>query len=99
MGYQTVTAGVEPKIVRSLSRPGRENRTMLRTRLDPRSVLTRVSPCARRTWERVATAFESAWVAFPLILIVQLKVIWRLWAYRDVTLGDTTQYFAKGCAW
>jgi hypothetical protein len=79
--------------------PLTENRTMLRTRLDPRSFLARVSPRARRAWERVATVFESPWVAFPLILVVQLKVVWRLWAYRDVTLGDTTHYFAKGWAW
>ena len=72
---------------------------MLRTRLDPQSFLARVSPRARRAWERVATAFESAWVAYPLLLALQLKVIWGLWAYRDVTAGDTKFYFTQAWGW
>ena len=69
------------------------------TRLDPRSLLARLSPRPRQAWERVAAAFESPWVAYPLLLALQLKVVWGVWAYRDVTLGDTTHYFARGWSW
>ena len=72
---------------------------MLRTRLDLRTFAARLTSRAARAWGRVAAAFESPWVAFPLLLVVQLKVIWRLWLYRDVTTGDTTHYFIQAWGW
>ncbi|MCE9561384.1 MAG: hypothetical protein K8U57_04960 [Planctomycetes bacterium] len=64
-------------------------------RLSASSSLTKL----RAAWPKVVAAFESPWVAYPLILILQLKVIWGLWALRDVTTGDTTSYFIKAWSW
>ncbi len=63
--------------------------------------LTSMSPVARlrATWPKVVAAFESPWVAYPLLLILQLKLIWGVWALRDVTTGDTTCYFTKAWGW
>ena len=49
--------------------------------------------------ERVVTAFESPWVAYTLLLALQLKVIWGMWAVRDITSGDTSGYFASAWRW
>jgi hypothetical protein len=50
-------------------------------------------------WPRVVAAFESPWVAYGLLLLLQLKMVWGIWAYRDVTTGDTVAYFANAYRW
>lgn len=59
------------------------------------SLLTR----AKALWPRVVTAFESPWVAYPLLFLLQLKIIWGMWAMRDVTTGDTCAYFTTAWQW
>jgi hypothetical protein len=41
----------------------------------------------------------QAWPAYLLILVLQIKVVWRMWELRDITLGDTAQYFTAALAW
>jgi hypothetical protein len=50
-------------------------------------------------WRRIVALFESPWVAYGLLLILQLKAIWGIWAYREVTLGDTTSYYTMAWQW
>lgn len=54
---------------------------------------------AAATWPRIVAAFESPWVAYPLLLLLQLKVVWGIWAHRDVTTGDTVAYFTMAHGW
>ncbi len=37
--------------------------------------------------------------SYTAILLLQLKVVWGMWWYRDVSTGDTTQYFLYGLRW
>src|SRR5262249_54141084 len=53
----------------------------------------------RALWPRVVAVFESAWVAYALLLLLQLKVIWGVWANRDLTGGDTAFYYVGAWLW
>src|SRR6266853_6356185 len=61
----------------------------------------RISTLAVRTVSRVATdvdafaekALTKAWPSYMLILLLQSKVIWRIWEIKDLTYGDTSSYF------
>ncbi|MFO0826426.1 MAG: hypothetical protein U0792_25455 [Gemmataceae bacterium] len=64
----------------------------------PRST-TSLLARARASWPTVIAAFESPWVAYPLLLLLQLKMIWGVWAVRDVTTGDTAYYFMEAWEW
>ena len=41
----------------------------------------------------------SAWFAYGSILLIQAKVLWGIWEHRDLTGGDTTQYFIQASRW
>lgn len=41
----------------------------------------------------------SAWFAYGSILLIQAKVLWGIWEHRDLTGGDTTQYFIQASHW
>ncbi len=41
----------------------------------------------------------SAWFAYGSILLIQAKVLWAIWEHRDLTGGDTTQYFVQASHW
>ena len=42
---------------------------------------------------------RSAWFAYGSILLIQAKVLWGIWEHRDLTSGDTTQYFIQASHW
>ena len=42
---------------------------------------------------------RSAWFAYGSILLIQAKVLWGIWEHRDLTGGDTTQYFIQASHW
>jgi hypothetical protein len=44
-------------------------------------------------------ALRKAWPSYALILLIQSKVIWRIWDIRDITSGDTSNYFATAKKW
>ncbi len=54
---------------------------------------------ARAAWGRVVRIFESPWMAYALLFLLQLKVIWGIWSTRDVTTGDTSSYFTNAWLW
>lgn len=59
------------------------------------------SPSEMRT--RLTTAAEKAVanpiVAYVAIAALQLRVIWNIWKYADLTSGDTSYYFVDAASW
>jgi len=43
--------------------------------------------------------FGKAWPSYLFIVAFQLKRIWGIWWFRDLTLGDTSSYFLKAHRW
>src|SRR5437763_4263975 len=50
----------------------------------------------RSRLERIA---ESAWFAYASLLLIQTKILWGIWRYRDLSPGDTSNYFIQAHAW
>ena len=42
---------------------------------------------------------KSAWFAYPTIVLLQLKSIWGIWRWRDMSAGDTSFYFGMAHRW
>jgi len=42
---------------------------------------------------------QSAAFAYAMILLLQLKVVWRAWDLRDLTSGDTSGYYVRAFTW
>ena len=67
----------------------------------------RISALAARTVSRAAIgvdafaekALAKAWPSYVLILLLQSKVIWRIWEIKDITYGDTSYYFDTAKKW
>jgi hypothetical protein len=61
------------------------------------------SSAVSAAWTRVSAFLDrlSAAPAFAYasVLLIQLKAIWGIWEYRDLTAGDTSAYFARASAW
>jgi hypothetical protein len=51
---------------------------------------------AREVLAKVAT---SRWFAYGSVLLIQGKVLWEIWAYRDFSAGDTSDYFVYANSW
>src|SRR5580658_10431361 len=47
---------------------------------------------ARRILKHPATSYVT-------ILLLQLKVIWGMWWYKDMAMGDTEEYFIYAAGW
>jgi hypothetical protein len=41
----------------------------------------------------------SAWFSYTTILLLQIKVAWGMWQFRDLTSGDTSSYFINVSRW
>jgi hypothetical protein len=54
-------------------------------------------------WQRVIAYAEKAianpFVAYATIAVLQLRVIWNIWKYADLTSGDTSYYFVDAASW
>lgn len=37
--------------------------------------------------------------AYGAILALQLRIIWKVWQYKDLTVGDTSSYFLDAVSW
>lgn len=49
--------------------------------------------------EPPSTWIERPWLSYLTIVVLQLKVVWGMWAVRDLTPGDTSGYFNRGYVW
>jgi hypothetical protein len=54
---------------------------------------------ARAFFARAAVWFEHPPVHYVLLVLLQLKVIWDDWKFRDLTSGDTASYFGRAAGW
>jgi hypothetical protein len=59
-----------------------------------------------QAWQRMQTCeplidrlLAKAWPSYVLIAALQLKLIWNIWRYRDLTGGDTSSYFVTAVGW
>src|SRR5262245_39584767 len=43
--------------------------------------------------------FERAWASYALIALLQLKIVWQIWRFRDLPIGDTSNYFIIAYRW
>jgi hypothetical protein len=41
----------------------------------------------------------SPWFAYGSIFAIQAKVLWGIWHYRDLSAGDSSNYFIDATAW
>src|ERR1043166_9879025 len=48
---------------------------------------------------KLANAIHSPWFSYITIFLLQLKVIWRIWEFRDLPSGDTASYFLAAAEW
>jgi hypothetical protein len=70
---------------------------------DTLRISTLVAQAASRAAVHVDTfaekALTKAWPSYVLILLLQSKVIWRIWDIKDITYGDTGGYFDSARKW
>jgi hypothetical protein len=48
---------------------------------------------------RVDALVANPFFAYSGIVVLQLRVIWKVWSYRDLTFGDTAGYFRVATTW
>ncbi len=58
----------------------------------PDTLITRL----KHTWLKLAS---SAWFAYISIILLQIRVMWNIWIYKDLTFGDTSSYFISAFIW
>ena len=46
-----------------------------------------------------AAFLRHAWPSYLLVLLLQLKLLWRMWDLKDITFGDTASYFITAGHW
>ena len=51
------------------------------------------------TGGRLGRALGRPWIAYLAIALLQLKVMWGAWLYRDLTSGDTIAYYLYATWW
>jgi hypothetical protein len=48
---------------------------------------------------RLDEVARSRLFAYGSVLLIQAKVLWGIWQYRDLSAGDTSNYFVVASAW
>src|SRR5438045_8522626 len=54
---------------------------------------------ARRLVDLADRVVAHPLVSYALIAALQLRVIWNVWKYKDLTYGDTSNYFINAASW
>lgn len=49
--------------------------------------------------DKLAIAADNRWFSYITIILLQLKVVWGAWLFRDLTSGDTSSYFLSAVEW
>ena len=52
-----------------------------------------------RTLDRLDRLAGRPWISYPLLLLLQLKVMWGVWQYRDLPRGDESGYYSRAFLW
>lgn len=50
-------------------------------------------------WVKLEQLFRRPWFYYGTLLLLQLKRIWGMWQYRELTTGDTSAYFVDAWKW
>ena len=53
----------------------------------------------RRVLNRAEALTANPLAAYGLIVVLQLRVIWNVWRYKDLVFGDTSSYFLDAVSW
>jgi hypothetical protein len=56
-------------------------------------------PSTRGVLARVEALSANPLFAYGLIFALQLRVVWNVWRYKDLTPGDTSGYFLDAATW
>jgi len=48
---------------------------------------------------RAEALSANPFVAYGLIVALQVRVIWNVWRYKDLVFGDTSSYFTDAVSW
>jgi hypothetical protein len=71
--------------------------TLMRTGSD-RGSLSLVA-AGLRVLDGVDRLASRAWFSYLMLLLLQLKVMWGVWQYRDLTVGDESGYYSRAFLW
>lgn len=52
-----------------------------------------------RPLERLDRLARRPWISYPMLLLLQLKVMWGVWQYRDLARGDESGYYSRAFLW
>jgi hypothetical protein len=63
------------------------------------SLLGRAETLARSIEPLLDQMLANAWISYAIICALQIKVLWGIWRFRDLTTGDTSSYFATAYRW
>jgi hypothetical protein len=53
----------------------------------------------RTVLARTEAAVANPVLAYAAILVLQLRIIWNVWQFKDLTAGDTSSYFLDAAGW
>jgi hypothetical protein len=56
-------------------------------------------PSARTLLAGAEAALANPLLAYSAIVALQLRVVWNVWRYKDLTPGDTSSYFLDAAGW
>jgi len=62
------------------------------------SVATPSRPPNRKL-ARLGAAASNPFLAYGAVLVLQMKILWKIWEYKDLTPGDTAGYFLDAVSW
>ena len=49
--------------------------------------------------ERLDRLARRPWISYLMLLLLQLKVLWGVWEYRDLARGDESGYYSRAFLW
>src|SRR5882724_8506307 len=58
-----------------------------------------VEPLSRRVLAWAESLVANPFFAYAAVILVQLKVIWDYWVYKDLIVGDTAYYYLDAAGW
>ena len=59
---------------------------------------TRV-PRSERLYVALCAFAHGPWFAYGMLALLQLRAVWGIWRFRDLTPGDTSSYFLYASQW
>src|SRR5262245_47548336 len=54
---------------------------------------------AGRARDTLGHLLDRAWFSYLLLLLLQVKILWGIWRYRDLAGGDEAAYYNRAFLW